>query len=138
LIKIALSFFIVGTIILFANDNYELKLYENILPAIFKTTPIKVYADKNIAKLLSKSKNFVITSICDQSVSLIIGKNFKNISYDCQDKPLFATSYRWYKNYKNSIGAFYWRKGRPQLKFKRKALNRFNIELPKELLKYAQ
>ena len=123
---------------LFAEDSYELKLYESVLPMIFKNTPIHIYADADIKKLLSKSTLFKIVSVCDNNTTLIIGKNFTNLPESCEDKPLFATSYRWYKNHKNSIGAFYWRKGRPQLKFKKEALYDFNITLPQALSKYAQ
>ncbi len=124
--------------ILLANSSYELKLYEKVLPSIFTKLPIKVFVDKSTKKLLKDSDKFEIVSVCNDDVVLVIGKNFHNLSANCKEKPLFATSYRWYKNYKNSLGAFYWRKGRPQLRFKKDTFKRYNINLPEDLMRYAQ
>lgn len=121
----------------FAN-NYELKLYEKVLPSIFKEIPIKVFADKDTHVLLEHSNKFHIVSKCDKAVILLIGKRFDNIPIQCKDKPIFATSYRSYKNSVNSFGAFYWRKGRPQLKFKNEVLEKYNLNLPFSLQKYVK
>jgi hypothetical protein len=131
--KIWIVFILTTT--LFA-QNYELKLYEKVLPSIFIHYPIKVYADKNTKTILKDSKYFEITSECNDSVTFIMGKTFPEMSQDCTKKPLFATNYRTYKNKKNSFGAFYWRKGRPQLKFKKETLKQFHLILPENLKKY--
>ena len=122
--------------ILFANNSYELKLYEKILPSIFLQMPIKIYTDKDTKKLLVNSDKFDILTTCTDAVVVIVGKNFENISQECTNKPIFATSYRGFKNYQNSFGAFYWRKGRPQIRFKNDTLNRYNLDLPYYLKKY--
>ena len=121
-----------------ASDNYELKLYEKVLPSIFKQLPIKIYTDDDIKDILKHSNKFDILSTCTDAVVVIIGKNFENISQECKNKPIFATSYRGFKNYQNSFGAFYWRKGRPQIRFKNDTLNRYNLNLPNSLKKYAK
>ena len=124
--------------ILFANNSYELKLYEKILPSIFLQMPIKIYTDKDTKKLLVNSDKFDILTTCTDAVVVIVGKNFENISQECTNKPIFATSYRWFKKNQNSFGAFYWRKGRPQLKFKLDILNKYNLVLPDTFEKYAK
>jgi len=124
--------------LLVANSNYELKLYEKIFSTIFQNIPIKIYGDKSSTILLKASNRFEIRKICDENVDLIIGKNFTNLSSICKKKPLFATSYRWYKSQKNSFGTFYWRKGRPQIKFKKDSFKRFHLHLPQNLIKYAK
>ena len=123
--------------VLFAGSSYELKLYEKVLPYIFET-PIKVYVDDDTKKLLQNSDKFEIVSTCSDAVVLLIGKNFEDLPLKCKEKPLFATSYRWYKNYENTLGAFYWRKGRPQLRFKKDTFKRHNINLPPSLIRYAR
>jgi len=124
--------------VLLANNNYELKIYEKVLPTIFIDTPIKVYVDKRIKELLQESDKFEILTRCDDKVELIVGKNFKNLPLECREKPLFATSYRWYKKHPNSLGAFYWRKGRPQIRFKKDTFIKYNLSLPHGLQKYAR
>ena len=122
--------------ILLADKNYELKLYEKILPLIFEKYGIKIFVDNEAKQILKDSKFFIITNNC-QNADLLIGKNKKSFINKCLNKPLFATSYKGFK-LKNSFGAFYWRKGRPQLKFKIDIIEKFNLKLPKNLRRYAQ
>jgi len=123
---------------LLGNSRYELKLYESILPSIFSQTPLKIYASDDLREFLQYSSKFIIMPNCTDAVVILVGRNFKHISKECKNKPLFATSYRWFKTYQNSFGAFYWRKGRPQIKFKQSVLHKYNLNLPKSMEKYAK
>ena len=120
---------------IFAGVNYELKLYEKILPIILKEESIVVYADSGSSAILKDSRVFKVTDRC-LDASLLIGKRFENIDIECLKKPIFATSYRSFKSYKNSFGAFYWRKGRPQIKFKKEKIDKLKLFLPDSLSKY--
>jgi len=114
-----------------ADIDYELKFYERVIPLIFKT-PVHIYADNDIKSILKKSNKFIIENKCiDAKLIMGMTKDTK-----CKEKPLFATDYETYKLSPNAFGAFYWRKGRPQLKFKRDKLKEFNIKLDKDLKKY--
>jgi len=121
---------------LLANKNYELELYEKILPLIFDKSSIKVYADSEAKQILKNSKIFIIIDSC-QNADLLIGKNKKSFLNKCLNKPLFATSYKGFK-LKNSFGAFYWRKGRPQLRFKLDTINKYKLNLPSNLKRYSE
>jgi hypothetical protein len=125
------------TNLLFAKDTYEMKLYEKVIPSLFKKDKVKVYVDKKVKTLLSRSEKFIFVDDCSDA-SLMIGKKFDNLSNRCKDKPLFATNYRVYKTSLNCFGAFYWRKGRPQLIFKKDMISKFGIELPNSFKKYAK
>jgi len=122
---------------LFSHENYELNLYEKVLPAIFKKNHLKVYVDEDAKELMRYSSVFTIVSKCSEA-SLLIGAKFNDISTICLHKPLFSTSYKSFKNNHNSFGAFYWRKSRPQIKFKNKVLKRYNLKLPKSLIRFAK
>jgi len=133
-----MKFFIlcfIFTKLLFSN-NYELKLYEHILPSIFKGK-ILIYTDSKSKEILENSKILTIVDKCSEA-NLLIGKNFNNLDELCKKKPLFTTSYKSYKNNKDSFGAFYWRKGRPQLKFKKDVIEKLNFLLPNNLQKYVK
>ena len=124
------------TLTLFAKESYELQLYEKILPAIFNIAPITIYADPETKKILQKSKVFRLVDKCDRSVDLLVGKDFVNVPYACQDKPIFATNYRTLRDNDNSFGAFYWIKGRPQVRFQRNVIKQFDLILPDYLRRY--
>jgi len=133
-----LQLFVMGMILLYGADNYELKLYEKVLPLFFKSEPIAVYADDEVAKILKKSAKFHLVTSCEEDTVVIVGSAFEHLSPLCKKKPIFATSYRAYMHYKNSFGAFYWRKGRPQLKFKKEVLDGFGMHIPKDLVRYVE
>ena len=134
--KKLLIFFIFITLHLHAQQNYELKLYEKVLPALFHRHTLKVFVDKDVKSLLESSDKFIVVNRCDESTILLIGKEFPLLDDKCKNKPLFSTTYLGYKEQKNSFGAFYWRKGRPQLRFKKAILKKFNIALPSSFKKY--
>jgi len=122
---------------LFAKSNqYELKLYTQLLPSIFVQKPLVVFVDEETKVLLKESKLFHIVNECTQEVTLLIGKHFDRVSPACQDKPQFSTTYRSFKNDLNSFGAFYWRKGRPQIRFQQEVIDRYNLRLPESLKRY--
>ena len=119
---------------LIGKESFELNLYQKILPAIFKKSILYIYVDKKKAKLIQESDKFKIVNECDEA-DLMLGKNFDII---CINKPWFGTSYKVFKNEPNVFGAFYLRKGRPQLKFKKDILDDFNLTLPKKLERYVK
>ena len=118
-----------------ANDSLTLKLYEKVLTSVFHSQTIKVFADKSTKKILKNSDIFEVVDSCDKSVVVLVGK-FSNLMDTCKNKPIFSTNYRAFKHTPNSFGAYYWRKGRPQLKFKRETLDRYQLSLPLALEKY--
>ena len=128
--------FILITNSLSANENYELALYEKILPNILKKD-LLIYTDSKTKEILKHSKSLKITSNCIEA-DVLLGKGFKNLALKCQDKPIFSTSYRSFTNNPNAIGAFYWRKGRPQIKFKLDALDKYKLKLPQSLQEFAK
>jgi len=118
-----------------ANDNITLKLYEKVLTSIFHSQTIKVFVDEQSKEILKNSDVFEIVDSCDKSVVVLVG-SFSTLANSCENKPIFSTSYRAFKHTPNSFGAYYWRKGRPQLKFKREALDKYHLSLPFTLERY--
>jgi len=123
-------------VMLFANEDYELKLYEKILPDIFTQIPIYIYTTQEVKEILQKSTKFKVVNRCNKRVVLLIGEDFTNLSAECKNKPVFATNYRTFRDNSNSFGAFYWTKGRPQIYFKQKNVEKFHLMLPHYLRKY--
>lgn len=120
------------------SDEYELELYKTIFPIIFQQNDIFIYTqDKNQEVMLKKSENFKLVKQC-QEADFLFGKKFENLPFECVDKPIFSTSYRSFKNSKNSFGAFYWRKGRPQIRFNLEVIKKYHLYLSKDLQKYAK
>lgn len=85
--------------------------------------PIKMHFHSNILQ---------VTSCKDADIVIL-----KNLPNKCFNKPYFVTSYMDYIH-SNAIGAFYWRKSRPQLKLNAKMIKFYHLYLDKSLRKYAK
>jgi len=136
LIKISFVYFFLAFSIR-ADSNYELKLYEKVLPLIFNSKHINIYVDSSTKKVFNKSLIFHTQESCTDADLIIIKKGILIID-TCKNMPMFALDYRSYKNNQNSVGVFYWRKGRPQLTLNKIAIEKFNLNLPISLKKYTQ
>ena len=135
--KLLIIILLLFNISLFADNDYELKFYEKVLPLIFNAKHLIVYSDSKTKDILKHSKVFLLTDDCNKA-NLLIGKKFDNIPNSCDGIPIFSTCYSGYKNMQNSFGAFYWRKGRPQLKFKKDKFQELNLHIPHSLEKYVK
>jgi len=136
-----LRFFLILSILgstLSAKGDYEQKLYESILPKIFHKNNVQIFINNNEAKKILQTSNILtIVQKCTDA-DILIGNSFKKEESSCQKKPSFALDYRAYKRSKNAIGAFYWRKGRPQITFNKDAFEYHKLTIPKSLQKYVQ
>lgn len=106
------------------------KLFNYIFPLLSDKKVIKIYTLPIYYKYFS-SNHFIIVKDCNKS-DIILG-NIK-----CDNKPVFSLNYNFYRNYKNVFGVFYYRKGRPQLKFKKDDLIKFFHKIPNELKGYVE
>ncbi|MGB5792286.1 hypothetical protein [Poseidonibacter sp.] len=123
--------------ILSSNWDYEVKLYEKVLPMVFKHMSINAFVDKKTEEILSNSKKITLVHNC-KNADVLIGNSFENLIKDCKDKPIFGTTYRSFKKNLNYFGAFYWRKGRPQIRFRIDIIEKHKLNLPQSLRKYAK
>jgi sugar-specific transcriptional regulator TrmB len=122
---------------LFANSSeIETKIYEKIISNFDKNSEIKVYSnDKNILNEIKKySKKLVVSNKKDSKV-YILSTNIGNIP---DDKLVIVTNYELLKEIKNSLAAFYWKKGRPNILFIKDRIKKRNLFLNKEYDKYSE
>ncbi|WP_281951644.1 hypothetical protein [Nitrosophilus kaiyonis] len=127
---------------LFASvENIEREIYSTIIKSIFpKKETVKIWVDDNKKVSIFKKIDFAkITDNYENSDILFIfhEKSLKDIKTD--KIIIFVGKYSLIKNYQNRvIGGFFWQKGRPNIIFLRKNLQKFNISLPKEFNKYIE
>lgn len=105
-------------------------LLENVLPIITHKQKVKIFTLPKYY-IYFKDKKFILVDECKNS-DIVFG------NFICKNKPTFALDYYFYKKYKNAIGVFYYRKGRPQLKFKKKGLIKFFKSVPESLKDFVQ
>lgn len=101
-----------------------------VLPEIIHKKRIKIFTLPQYY-IYFKSKKFIMVNNCNKS-DMVFG------NFNCANKPVFALKYDFYKKDKNAFGVFYYRKGRPQLKFKKSTLIKFFKTIPNNLKDYVE
>jgi len=118
--------------------NVEKKIYKMIFSALFPSNSVvKVWSDE-------PSKTFIFASM--KKVKLVKSQNnadilmlYHNEEIDTNNKIVFANGYLVFQRKKGkAVGGFYWQKGRPNLIFVKKILQKKGIVLPDNLKKYIE
>ena len=110
-------------------QNYESLLIEKVLLQLFQK-PVQLFlVDRE--KEYNFSKIRVVNSCKDADV--VLGRSEPK---RCGGKPFFALSYKGFIKSPDTIGAFYWRYGRPQLFLKKEGLKKFHLYVPHSLQRY--
>lgn len=116
---------------LFASNNAEAKIISFIFTSLLQKDFIYIYTEDKKIKEILKSTKLILAKSCLESDIVYNSKDIKSCN-----KPLFTNKYNILKESKKSIGAFYWKKGRPHIIFLNKRLDNFDLRLSKKLVKY--
>lgn len=107
--------------VLFSSE-VEATLYDKLFTTLFSKKLVKIYTiNPDIKKL--RFRHLMFVKNCSDA-DVIIGQ----IEQNCT-KPVFVLDFKKYKEYKDAIGAFYWRKGRPQLRLREKAIKKYHLKI---------
>jgi len=135
--KKILLFLLLPLLLYAGSQELEVKIYTKIASFLFpKRTVIYVWSDApKTYKILSAIPRVIVVQNEDKADILFVTHDTT-----LQTKKMkFVTSYRLLKIYKESaIGGFYWQKGRPNLLFLRKNLQKHHCILPQGMQKYSE
>ena len=134
-----LLLFLLFSITLFASrSDTERKIYDTLIHAILpKEKVIYVWSDsKELTRELKKIKNIVLVPKLKEAKIAIVKKTEIPTQCSCL---LFVTSYKQLKRYKDkAIGGFFWQKGRPNILFLKKNLQKEGVSLPKSMQQFIE
>ena len=107
------------------------KFFYDLFSALFSKRYVRVYiANKRYRKIFEDPHYFIVEYKCQRS-DLVIG-----FSKECTKTYHFVFSYEDFKKDPLAFGAFYWKKGRPQLIFRRTLVVKINPKAVQWLQKY--
>ncbi|MDY0124501.1 hypothetical protein [Sulfurimonas sp.] len=112
------------------------KIFSNI--SIEKT--ITIWSDNDeLLEEFKKSSYLIVTDDCAVA-TLIVVEEKKSIEddEDCRDKPIFVLNYELLKDIPESFGAFFWKKGRPNIFIVEPRTELQNIRVSSELDAYKE
>lgn len=116
----ALILFLFFTIASFASEervDIKAQILEKILSSISIDETITIWTDDEELLLEFKKSSFLILTDECAVATLIVVAHKKNIqdNEDCKNKPIFVLNYELLKDIPESFGAFFWKKGRPNI-----------------------
>ncbi|MCK9472407.1 hypothetical protein [Sulfurimonas sp.] len=123
-------------------DRVDIKaqILEKIFLNIHIDKGITLWCDnKHLLEELKKSSYLIVTDKC-AAATIIVVENKESIESDenCKNKPIFVLNYELLKNIPESFGAFFWKKGRPNIVIIEPRAVFQNIRLSKELETYKE
>ncbi|MFK5936861.1 MAG: hypothetical protein QM497_00560 [Sulfurimonas sp.] len=122
---------------MYANDvKLASSIFNTIVSSITHKKNATVYLYSDIESVSKYPDKLKVVKDCS-SADVVLLSSIKNIPKDCTFKILFGTKYS-HLNNKNVIGAFFWQKGRPNILFYKKRLEKYHIKLDKSFDKYIE
>jgi hypothetical protein len=106
-------------------DEIESRILTELISSICEKKVLKVYTDSQKIKKRLKNNNIEFKDRClDVDVAVL---KFKN--EQCLQIPIITLEYDLLKFYPQSVGAFFWQKGRPNIVFIAPRLKQHHIKL---------
>ncbi len=125
-----LIFILFSAVLLFAGA--EKQLFEKLFTQLFQKKTILIYTNNKYKKIIDGSIHLIVIDKCKYA-DIQFGVYDKNCS-----KPVFVLDYYKYKKNPDVLGAFYWRKGRPQLRLRKKIIKKYHLHIAKDFEDYVE
>lgn len=127
-------FFILFSLLFSIASSNEKESATKIIKAIVKvinTSSQEIWIDSEDQKItqLVNTKKLNFTNNC-QDASVVILRKDSVLSDRCKEIPILVLDYNLLNKYDNSVSAFFWKKGRPNIVFLKDRIEKFNINLP--------
>ena len=135
MIKLLLILFLITTVYA-SDDSRAAGIFSLIVKEITKKEKSNVYIHTHISSLKKYPGNLNRVSECKKA-DIVILSTLKNIPNECKDKIFFGSRHSHLKN-QNVVGAFFWQKGRPNILFYKKRLDKNSIKLDSSFNKYIE
>ena len=116
----------------------EIRIIEKVLRDLLNKKEVSLYVlgskrEEFLRNIEEFSEHLKPVKDCRKGEILFIAGIYrKEIPPECREKIIFGSRREYIYRYSNSIGSFYWRKGRPNLTIIRERLKKWKMDLPKE------
>ena len=120
------------------NMNLKIQILENICSGIENIENMKIYSnDSEIQQSFEKSKKFHVVKSFKEAQIIILTKDTKLVK-EFPNKHIFVLKYNLLEKIPNSFGAFFWKKGRPNIVFIKPRLQEQSLKLSSDLEHYIE
>ncbi|QFR48579.1 hypothetical protein FJR48_02085 [Sulfurimonas lithotrophica] len=119
-------------------DNIRIKILERIIGKLSLNEQTRVWSDnKNILNTLSQNSSLKTTPNCIYA-NIIILQNQNKLPKECSSKAIFVLDYKLLSQIPQSFGAFFWKKGRPNIVILKPRIQKQSIKISSGLKSYLE
>jgi len=112
-------------------QNVEIKLFSKLFTTLFNKKIVYIYSEIQKYKKINDNS---LKNVNDcKKADIVLGK-----SKNCTKKLHFLLDYYDYKKDQDAVGAFYWRKGRPQLRLRKKIIENYRLHITPEFKEFLE
>ncbi len=124
-------------------EELEVKILEKLFQDILGKERVRVFVigDKKEhyrRGIEDYSDNLHLVTNCGGADIVLLAGQISSIPEDCLKKPLFSTRRENISKFRGCLGAFYWKKGRPNIVLIKERLEERGIKMPKEYRRYIE
>ncbi|HIP13235.1 MAG TPA: hypothetical protein EYG97_04480 [Arcobacter sp.] len=110
------------------------KIISKIISAIHSDAKIWIDNKEDYLNIIDIEKLNIVSNCYIADV--FITKGDVSLPSNCKNKPTLVFDYDLLYTNKNSVSAFFWKKGRPHIVFVKERLDKFNITIPSKYNSY--
>ncbi|WP_457600641.1 hypothetical protein [Hydrogenivirga sp.] len=125
-------------------QELEVRIIEKLFQDLLGKDEVKVFVvgdkrERYVNNIRKFSHELKVSPSCDDAdIVLIAGSYREGVSARCKNKPFFSTRREHAFSIRNCLGAFYWKKGRPNILLIKERLEERGIKLPPEYKKFIE
>ncbi len=120
------------------SDALKARILNTIISGVEHTKVLKIWSDnKKITEALYNMKKYKIVLTCKEADIIILEKK-ENLSSLCLNRNIFVLNYNLLTEIPQSFGAFFWKKGRPNIVFIESRLEKRGLHLSNKLTPYIE
>jgi hypothetical protein len=135
-LKIVILILFLARQLLASDTDLAIKIYNSIALECTQKKEPKIYLHGELESLYDTDV-FNRTYECADA-DFVITDTLKMLPQSCDGKIIFTNKYRLFMQEERILGAFFWQKGRPNIIFDKKRLERDNITLSPSFNKYIE
>ena len=119
-------------------DHSRAVILEKVIGDISITHELKVWTDnQSIHNELLNHGELTVVDNCEEATILILENN-ENLKSGCVNKHIFVLNYSLLTEIEHSFGAFFWKKGRPNIVIIEPRIKMQSIQITKNLEPYLE
>jgi len=118
--------------------DLEVKILEKIISEVSLNKEKIIWSDnKKICKAIEKKGLIKTTPECNKA-TIVVLKDIKNLPQECANSVIFVLDYELLSKIPKSFGAFFWKKGRPNIVILKSRLKSLFIQVSNDLDPYLE